>query len=381
MTSNKKIGLIISNRNFGGQESRYLKIGYALFQRGEKVFVFVNQHLYDQIEIKYPNIWNDKNFMKNVINVKLTKSSKVQSALHLLLFHLFKLDPFFIAVKKSILSIEPDIIISNKDLINLKTLRRYYKKVLIKDYSSPENVDRSFKRKDYKRFKIADKFFFVSSSVRKRFESLFKKHLQNLGDRSQLNTFEIPFHDSQSKNVDFQNKTNKIVFAHRFMTRKNPVLFAEVIRAACNDQNFDDWSFGFYGRGPLEMELKKILEVPIKNGRVEFGFTRLLEEKLLKSKIFVSLIEPDNFPSQSVIEAMSCGNALLILNSGDSKKFIDHNGILVEKEVSKILEKLKELINKDHTAMGKNSISLARERFSKEEYISNWIDNLQKQQL
>lgn len=381
MTPNKKIGLIISNRNFGGQESRYLKIGYALFQRGERVFVFVNQHLYDQIEIKYPNIWDDKGFMKNVINVKLTSSSKVQSALHLLLFHLFKLDPFFLAAKKYILSINPEIIVSNKDLINLKTFRRYFKKVLIKDYSSPENVDRSYKRKDYKHFQVADKIFFVSPSVRKRFDNLFKTNLQQFEDSSRLHTFEIPFNDSQSKIVDFQIKSNTIVFAHRLMTRKNPVLFAEVIRAACNDQNFDDWSFGLYGRGPLEMELKKILEVPIKNGRVEFGFTRLLEEKLLKSKIFVSLIEPDNFPSQSIVEAMSCGNALLILNTGDSDKFIDHNGVLVEKEVSKILENLKELTSKDHTAMGENSISLARERFSKEEYISNWIDNLQKQQL
>ncbi|MEX2483932.1 MAG: glycosyltransferase, partial [Brumimicrobium sp.] len=138
------------------------------------------------------------------------------------------------------------------------------------------------------------------------------------------------------------------------------------------------WNFGFYGRGPLESILKRKLKQHIDSGRVHFGFIYSLHEKLLQSKIFVSLIEPDNFPSQSIVEAMSTGNALLVLNSGDSHLFIKENGALVNKDAHIILEKLKSLIEEDLLCLGKNSQALAKERFSMEKYLAVWTKNMMK---
>ncbi|MEX1193369.1 MAG: glycosyltransferase [Brumimicrobium sp.] len=375
MENKKSIGLIICNRNFGGQESRYLKIAYALFKTNWNVTVFINEDLYWKIKEKHLHIWDNDLFMERLMIVKMTRSSLIQSFLNLFFFHGFKIDPFLLNARKKILQTNPDIIVSDKDLINLKTLRKYFKNTIIKDYTSPESVTRSFAYKDYRYFDQVDHFYFVSPSVKTRFYKYFKNYLNNIID-SDTTIFETPFYAGSIEEVNFEEKTNTIIFAHQFKERKNPELFADIIMKFCEDKRYDSWKFGFYGRGPLESILKRKLKQHIDSGRVHFGFVYNLHEKLLQSKIFVSLIEPDNFPSQSIIEAMSTGNALLVLNSGESHRFIKENGILVEKDTDIILEKLMSLIDEDLMRLGQNSQALAKEKFAKEKYLEVWTKNM-----
>lgn len=377
MKSKKSIGLIISNRNFGGQESRYLKIAFALFQQNWEIAVFINQDLYWKIREKHLHIWDDKQFMQRLMIVKMTRSPMIQSFLNLFFFHGLKIDPFLLKARRKILKINPDVIVCNKNLINLKTLRKYFKNTIVKDYTGPENVIQSFDFKDYKYFNQVDHFYFVSNSVKSRFNEYFRNYLDSI-PTSITTIFETPFYAGSIEPVKFESKTNTIIFAHQFMERKNPELFADIIVNFCRDKRYDSWNFGFYGRGPLEEILKKKLKQQIDNGRVHFGFVYNLHEKLRQSKIFVSLIEPDNFPSQSIVEAMSEGNALLVLNSGESNRFIKENGILVKKDINTILEKLKSLIEEDLMRLGQNSQALAKEKFTMEKYLSVWTKIMKK---
>lgn len=377
MKSKKSIGLIISNRNFGGQESRYLKIAYALFQKNWDITVFINQDLYWKVKEKYFHIWSDEQFMKRLMIVKLTRFPAIQSFLNLFFFHWLKIDPFLLKARKKILKTNPDIIVSNKNLINLKTLRKYFKNKIIKDYTGPENVEQSFHYMDYLYFNQVDHFYFVSHSVKSRFDKYFNNHLKSI-PASGTTIFETPFYTGSIEPVKFESKTNIIIFAHQFMERKNPELFADVIQNFCRDERYNSWKFGFYGRGPLENILKRKLKQHIDSGRVHFGFVYNLKEKLLQSKIFVSLIEPDNFPSQSIVEAMSEGNALLVLNSGDSHRFIKENGMLVKKDANIILEKLKSLTKEDLMHLGQKSQVLAKEKFSLENYLAVWTKYIEE---
>lgn len=87
------------------------------------------------------------------------------------------------------------------------------------------------------------------------------------------------------------------------------------------------WRVAFYGFGLEQSIIEQLLKNPIRTGQAIVAYTSNLQEVLVKSKIFVSLISPDSYPSQSVCEAMASSNALLLANQGQTRKiFYDNNG-------------------------------------------------------
>lgn len=167
-----------------------------------------------------------------------------------------------------------------------------------------------------------------------------------------------------------ESKENIIIFAHRLIPRKNGVIFAKAARRFL--AGHPDWRVLIRGEGPDENEIKKILLHEIKNGQVSVGYVADLPSELRRSRIFVSLIVPDNYPSQSVVEAMICGNALLLSDSGLSReKFFDKNGILTSINEDNIVENLNYLISNSESLseMCAKSAFLAERRFSQIAYL------------
>lgn len=176
----------------------------------------------------------------------------------------------------------------------------------------------------------------------------------------------------------FEAKENNIVFAHRLIPRKNGLLFAKVVKEFL--KNYPSWNIKFFGKGEQATEINTLLYEEILAGKVTTGYQTKILEELVKSKIFVSLIEPDNYPSQSVLEAMYTGNALLLSDCGSTKEnFYDKNGLLCQVDFDDILDKLTKLASDQDTlkSLGKNSINLVQHRFDKNRYI-NHIRNIYK---
>jgi glycosyltransferase involved in cell wall biosynthesis len=167
-------------------------------------------------------------------------------------------------------------------------------------------------------------------------------------------------------------KRNVIIFAHRFIQRKNGVVFAKSVKRFL--EHNVHWRVCFRGAGPQESIIREILKKEIITGKVDVGFVSDLSHELKRSKIFVSVIEPDNYPSQSVIEAMAYGNALLLSDCGQTKdKFHGSNGVLVQPDETSILEGLCSISNNDDGLrnMGLASYHLVRSRFSQEAYLDH----------
>lgn len=167
-------------------------------------------------------------------------------------------------------------------------------------------------------------------------------------------------------------KERLVVFAHRLVARKNGVLFAEAARRflQCNP----GWRVTFRGEGPDEETIREILNAEIASGHVEVGFIPYLADELSRSRIFVSLIEHDNYPSQSVLEAMICGNALLLSDRGCSReKFFFGNGVMTDLDVEAVLANLSYMAAdlKELDDMGSLSFKLARERFPRKKYLEH----------
>lgn len=169
-----------------------------------------------------------------------------------------------------------------------------------------------------------------------------------------------------------EEKEKLIVFAHRFVPRKNAVLFANVAKRFLDCQ--PEWRILFRGEGPDEAAIRNILCKHISSARVEVGYTSNLGDELRRSRIFVSIIEHDNYPSQSILEAMVRGNALLLSDRGYTKdKFVDGNGIMTSLDEGDVLANLycmaSDIDKLDR--MGLLSLDLARERFSRKKYLEH----------
>ena len=173
---------------------------------------------------------------------------------------------------------------------------------------------------------------------------------------------------------DMKIKQKLIVFAHRFIVRKNGVVFAKAASRFLDEQ--PDWRVMIRGEGPDASVMSRIMQKHISAGRAEVGFVSDLSADLIASRIFVSIIEPDNYPSQSVIEAMAYGNTLLLSDVGMTKeKFYSHNGMLTEIEENAVYANLKVLSSdlKKLDTMGINSFCHFKHSFSQDHYIEHLL--------
>ena len=212
-------------------------------------------------------------------------------------------------------------------------------------------------------------------------ESVYRQLVQALPNRKiQMAPVMFPNLDPTAMPYpQMKDKEKLIVFAHRFVSRKNGVLFAKNVHCFLDDN--PDWRITFRGEGPDEIEIRRILSKYIEAGRVEVGYLPNLSEELKRSRIFVSIIERDNYPSQSVLEAMVHGNALLLSDRGHSReKFFDSNGRMTELDESSLLSNLKSLTSdmEQLEQMGICSFRLANRKFSREKYLSHLFDIYQQ---
>jgi glycosyltransferase involved in cell wall biosynthesis len=153
-----------------------------------------------------------------------------------------------------------------------------------------------------------------------------------------------------SKCVPGDKTKFEIAFAARLEPDKNPMLFLEAAKEILQD--FPETGFRLMGEGSLVNEVKNFIDSNDLAGKISFTFHKNPPEVFAATSVFVSLQSGTNYPSQSVLEAMACSNAIIASNTGDTSLFINaNNGILVKLEKNSLIEAMKKLIkNKELTA-------------------------------
>lgn len=134
-----------------------------------------------------------------------------------------------------------------------------------------------------------------------------------------------------------EEKEPWVVFAGRLVEDKNPLLFVEavpMIRAAVPEARFS-----LFGEGPLAEGVRataarlRIEEV------LETGFRPDLHEVLARARVFVSLQREDNYPSQSLLEAMSGGLAVVATDVGLTWQLVDEEtGLRVKPDPEEVAQ-------------------------------------------
>lgn len=96
---------------------------------------------------------------------------------------------------------------------------------------------------------------------------------------------------------------------------------------------FPEAFFFLFGEGPLQEEIEKETDRLGLRGKVRVEFLPDVGPILSQSKVFVSLQKHNNYPSQSLLEAMACGNAVVATDRGETRRLVTSDlGILIEED-------------------------------------------------
>lgn len=171
----------------------------------------------------------------------------------------------------------------------------------------------------------------------------------------------------------------KVAFAGRLEKNKNPDIFLE---AAFNlSKKYPEIIFHIMGEGRLSANVQSQITNSGLNNIVFHGFHPQPTDILADTSVFVSIQTTNNYPSQSVLEAMGCGNAIVATNVGDTAMFINEsNGILINldaKELSDAIETL--YLNKGlRDKLGNYAYSYVRENHTVEKMADYYISLFNK---
>ena len=139
-----------------------------------------------------------------------------------------------------------------------------------------------------------------------------------------------------------------VIFAGRLVEEKNPLLFLEAVPVIL--QSVPTAKFFLLGEGPLRSKVEQALDrLGLRDDIVQSRFCPAPSQILAKARVFVSLQRTDNYPSQSLLEAMACGMASVATDVGLTWRLVnDETGIRVKPDHEQIAEAVTGLLKDPH---------------------------------
>jgi glycosyltransferase involved in cell wall biosynthesis len=160
-----------------------------------------------------------------------------------------------------------------------------------------------------------------------------------------------------------------VAFVGRLSPEKNPLLFVDAIarlRAAglpCRGI--------MLGQGPMLAQVRARIEELGLRDALQVEFTARPVERLRSAAVFVSLQSGDNYGSQSLLEAMGSGCAVVATDVGETRRIVSAEvGRLVDFSVEALTDALSALLrDPGGTArMGASASRIARTEYSADRY-------------
>jgi glycosyltransferase involved in cell wall biosynthesis len=109
--------------------------------------------------------------------------------------------------------------------------------------------------------------------------------------------------------------------------------------------------------------------------KTKFAYAHRIQDYLASSRIFVSLQDRNNYPSQALLEAMACGNAIVATDVGSTSKLVDSStGIRVNGTPEEVARALVKLLN--HPSQTEQMGEAARKKVTTEHTIEKFTSYL-----
>jgi glycosyltransferase involved in cell wall biosynthesis len=160
-----------------------------------------------------------------------------------------------------------------------------------------------------------------------------------------------------------------VVFLGRFVSIKNPLLLIDAIPAVLDQ--FPETHFYFLGSGDLQDEMERQVQASRVSEYVTIRFEPEPAQILNESSIFVSLQSEENYPSQSLLEAMACANAVVATDVGETWRLVNEkNGMRVSSTAEAVAQAIIQLFhNQGLRRLGDASRQQVLESYSAERYF------------
>ena len=132
------------------------------------------------------------------------------------------------------------------------------------------------------------------------------------------------------------------------IARMTPLKGHELLRNSLLElekRNRLDFVVHVCGSGPLEPEIRRSFEA-LTGQKIHIHYEENPFEILARCKVFVSLQDLENYPSQSLLEAMACKCAIIATDVGSTRQLLDEScAILVPSDPAALATALEKLLD------------------------------------
>lgn len=174
-------------------------------------------------------------------------------------------------------------------------------------------------------------------------------------------------------------KNFEIAFCGRLEPDKNPMMYLEAAKELLKNHHYI--KFHLLGEGSLVKEINSFITENKLGEKINFQFHNNPPEILGETSVFVSLQSGTNYPSQSVLEAMACGNAIIASDAGDTNLFVNSkNGIMINLSAGELVKAVDSLIrDKEKTRkLGISAREYALSNHTIEKYSEYFLEIVNK---
>ena len=173
-------------------------------------------------------------------------------------------------------------------------------------------------------------------------------------------------------------KQEWVVFSGRLIPEKNPMLFVQACALARErmKDRITELRMFVLGDGPLRADVEALIEKQGLGPWMTVGWNDQVELVLSRAAVFVSVQRTDNYPSQSLLEAMASGTAVVATDVGLTRNLVDDQvGRLVSATPNAVADAIVELLAnpRQTAAMGLR----ARERVVQQHSLERYLDYIQ----
>ena len=218
--------------------------------------------------------------------------------------------------------------------------------------------------------KYSDKIDFLSLGIKDNFES---KIFKVKPGRACVSPCSFVIYDNYYPE---QPKKNQIVFLGRFHKDRSIQLILEAILILQNKKQVkQEFEFVFIGDGPEKGNIERFIADNYLENVILTGIMYDPWTIIRKSKIFIT-VASENYPSQSLLEAMACENAIIASDVGETRKLVTENeGVLVKQNPESIADAIEFLIKNpdERERLGKNARKKALEEHTIEKFAKYFL--------
>lgn len=202
-----------------------------------------------------------------------------------------------------------------------------YRKWLERDLHSPQ-FQRAIKRGAY--------VDCLDSNIAEAVRSAYSGH------KRQVFAAPCSFADYAGTECVFSKKERAICFCGRLIEIKGTDILLEILEDLLNRTS---WKIYILGNGDQKHRFVDYLEKHKVHDRMIVGYTSNPKEYLKKTMLFLSLQSDENYPSQSLLEAMACSNIPLATNVGLTGQLVRKDFGFLVSDASDLLRVLISLEN------------------------------------